>query len=198
MYFTLICLLLVLVKIGVFSLVAGPACTSSRMPAGLPHLISAVDLSKVQKPQVSRWGYSESHDSWTMARWGQGQALWLRRPRKTMSAVTLDHLLASSQTILSLLVMFWPGRPFCSSNPLACCCHRALGISVLDGLFFVPVFACELLLFTLTWARKHRPQEAFPDHSSRTGLSPLSLFFYWSYLYNSSVLEMFSFACLLG
>lgn len=33
-------------------------------------------------------------------------------------AVTLHHLLASSQTVLSLLITFWPDRPFCSSAPL--------------------------------------------------------------------------------
>lgn len=116
----LICLLLLPVKIGVFSSVGEPAHMIFRILLDLPHLMNAVGLSK-----VSRWGHSESQECWTRARWGPHQTLRLWRAQKAMSAVTLDSLLASSsnhalhapQTMLSMLSLL-SGRPFCASDPL--------------------------------------------------------------------------------
>lgn len=65
--------------------------------------------------------------------------------------------------------------------------------SLPDSLFCVQVSVWEPLLFILMWARMHPPQEPFPDHCSQTGLHLSHRYSHSSYLYNSSILEVFSF-----
>ena len=97
------------VKIGMFSLVGEPICSIFRTaPAACSGPKQGPEPGSDQVRLQGEPGLLDN---------GKVRSRPSPVAQMAKSAVTFDLLLASSQTTLSLLTMFWPDRPFCSSDP---------------------------------------------------------------------------------